>query len=58
VVDNDGLHGPSAVAGEVELSVGPHRFELWYFQGPRMLVALQVFVTPPGQGERLLQPTL
>jgi hypothetical protein len=58
VVDNDGLHGPSAVAGEVELSEGPHRFELWYFQGPRMLVALQVFVTPPGQGERLLEPTL
>jgi hypothetical protein len=58
VVDNDGLHGPSAVAGEVYLDEGPHRFELWYFQGPRMLIALQVFVTPPGQGERLLEPTL
>lgn len=58
VVDNDGLHGPEAVEGKIELSEGPHRFELWYFQGPRMLVALQVFVTPPGQGEIPLQPTL
>jgi hypothetical protein len=58
VVDNDGLHGPTDARGEVELSEGPHRLELWYFQGPRMLVALQVFVTPPGEGERLLEPSL
>jgi hypothetical protein len=58
VVDNDGLHGPSAVQGDVELSEGPHKLELWYFQGPRLLVALQVFVTPPGEGERLLEPSL
>lgn len=58
VVDNDGLHGPISRIGRVTLSEGAHRLELWYFQGPRLLVALQVFVTPPGQGERLLGPTL
>lgn len=32
VVDNDGLHGPATVHGQVALARGLHRFELRYFQ--------------------------
>ncbi len=58
VVDNDGQHGPLAKRGEMELSAGEHSFELRYFQGPRALVSLQLWVTPPGESERLFGPTL
>ncbi|MFO7893762.1 MAG: family 20 glycosylhydrolase [Longimicrobiales bacterium] len=32
VVDNDGLHGPTMVEGQVALAAGLHRFELRFFQ--------------------------
>lgn len=58
VVDNDGQHGPQSVGALMELEPGKHQLELRYFQGPRTTVALQVFVTPPDQPERLLRGTL
>ncbi len=58
IVDNDGLHGPVAKRGKVQLSAGPHDLDLRYFQGPRTLVSLQLWVTPPGGSERLFGPSL
>lgn len=55
VVDNDGQHGPVSAAALKTLTPGKHLLELRYFQGPRTMVALQVFVTPPGGKERLLR---
>lgn len=58
VVDNDGQHGPVSKAALKFLSRGSHQLELRYFQGPRTMVALQVFVTPPDKPEQLLRGTL
>ena len=51
VIDNDGIHGPSSKTGTVTLNSGTHHFRLDYFQGPRNMIALQLFVTPPDTGE-------
>jgi hypothetical protein len=48
IVDNDGLHGPVVKRGTVRLTQGTHELDLRYFQGPRTLVSLQLWVTPPG----------
>lgn len=53
VVDNDGIHDAISKRGEIELSEGRHRMLLKYFQGMKFILALQLFVTPPGQAERL-----
>lgn len=53
VVDNDGIHDAISKRGEIELSEGRHRMLLKYFQGMKYILALQLFVTPPGQAERL-----
>jgi hypothetical protein len=58
VLDNDGQHGPVSVGALKSLEAGSHQLELRYFQGPRTTVALQVFVTTPGKGERLLRGNL
>lgn len=58
VVDNDGIHGAISKRGEIELSEGRHRILLKYFQGMKFILALQLFVTPPGQPERLFSSTL
>lgn len=57
VIDNDGLHASVAQRGKVELRAGEHNLRLSYFQGPRMWVALQLWVTPPGEPERLFGPS-
>lgn len=57
VIDNDGCHGPVSRRGKFDLTSGRHQLRLRYFQGPRNLVSLQLFVTPPGRGERLLRPS-
>jgi PA14 domain len=57
VVDNDGTHGPVSRRGKAQLAAGRHELRLRYFQGPRNLVSLQLFVTPPGRGERLFRPS-
>jgi hypothetical protein len=58
VVDNDGMHDAISRQGEVELSAGRHRVRVWYFQGIRYELALQLFVTPPGGSERIFTPQL
>lgn len=54
VVTDDGVHGVADERGSVDLSQGMHRIRLSYFQGPRTSVALQLWVTPPGGTEKLL----
>ena len=54
VVDNSSLHAPTAISGSAVLSRGVHTIRVSYFQGPRFQVALQVWVTPPAGGEKLL----
>jgi outer membrane protein OmpA-like peptidoglycan-associated protein len=40
VIDNDGIHGPGSIDGEVELAAGIHEIRVPYFQGPREEIAL------------------
>ena len=51
VVDNDGTHPPQSREGVVELVAGDHDLVLEYYQGPRYHIALQVWVTVPGEQE-------
>jgi hypothetical protein len=53
VIENDGIHAPKSKTGEIYLSPGTYPLRVDYFQGPRMQIALQLFVAPPGEGERL-----
>jgi hypothetical protein len=53
VVNNDGVHPPRVKSGTVELTAGDHELVLEYFQGPRYLIALQVYVTPPAGEEAI-----
>jgi hypothetical protein len=53
VVMNDGQHPPTSASGSINLSSGDHELVLEYFQGPRYLIALQVWVTPPGGSEQI-----
>ena len=47
------MHDAISPDGDVTLSAGPHRLRVWYFQGIRYELALQLFVTPPGGDERI-----
>ena len=58
VVDNDGLHGSVVRRGQVRLEAGTHRLRLRYFQGPRVMIALQLWVTPPGKPRQLMGPSI
>ena len=51
VIDNNGVHPPAEMTGQVTLTSGGHRITVDYFQGPRTEIALQLFVTPPGKEE-------
>jgi hypothetical protein len=53
VVMNDGQHPPTSASGSIFLTAGDHELVLEYFQGPRYLIALQVWVTPPGGTEQI-----
>jgi PA14 domain len=55
VIDNDGQHGPASRGVTIRLDAGSHDFELHYFQGPREMLAIQLFVTAPGGEEQLLR---
>jgi hypothetical protein len=52
IVDNDGIHEAISKRGEIDLRSGRHRIRVWYFQGMKYQLALQLFVTPPGASER------
>jgi hypothetical protein len=58
VIDHDGVHDAISKRGEVDLDAGAHQIVVRYFQGPRNVLALQLFVTPPGQSERIFRPEL
>jgi outer membrane protein OmpA-like peptidoglycan-associated protein len=53
VINRDGLRAYSATPGKAELTQGPHEFRLSYFQGPRYAIGLQLWVTPPGEKEKI-----
>jgi fibro-slime domain-containing protein len=58
VIDLDGVHDAVSKRGVLELEAGVHTIAVRYFQGPRYTIALQLFVTPPGQTERIFRPSL
>ena len=53
VVNLDGLHVWGFAGGKVELTEGDHDLRLAYMQGPAYSLGLQLFVTPPGEKERI-----
>jgi len=53
VIDNDGVHAYQDAEGELDLAAGPHELKVWFFQGPATELGIQLFVTPPGQQERI-----
>jgi outer membrane protein OmpA-like peptidoglycan-associated protein len=53
VINYDGLHPFSMKTGRVDLTAGDHEFRLSYMQGPRYGVGLQLWVTPPGEKEKI-----
>ena len=54
-INNDGLHPPRSVSGSATLNEGGHEIGVEYFQGPRLHIALQLFVTPPGGTETVFR---
>lgn len=53
IIDNDGIHPPSACQANVELEGGVHSVRLTYMQGPGLFVALQLFIARPGEPWRV-----
>lgn len=53
VIDDGGVHAPQSASGQVYLDIGMHQIRVDYFQGPKFDLALQLFVTVPGQKENL-----
>lgn len=53
IINNDGVHPARSGTGRIYLNPGTHSLQLDYFQGPRVMVALQLFMTPPGGQEQL-----
>jgi len=51
VIDNDGTHPTTTKPGSVFLNPGVHLMRIDYFQGPRLYVALILWVKPPGASE-------
>lgn len=47
VIDFDKIHGYGQKSGKITLTQGDHPFRLSYFQGPRTVIGLRLFVTPP-----------
>jgi hypothetical protein len=48
VVNDDGRHLPKSATGSINLTAGQHTIRVDYFKAFRWVVALQLFVTPPG----------
>ena len=58
VVDNDGVHPPRYVQGNIELTAGMHHIEIHYFQGQPYQIALQWFYQPPNGEEQIVPPEM
>jgi len=56
VIDNDGVHAPVTVTQSVSLTAGNHPFRLDYYQGPRYLIALELFWKKPGDSSFVIVP--
>ena len=54
IVDNDGIHTPRYVRGNVTLAAGMHHIEIHYFQGQPYQIALQWFYQPPNGKEQIV----
>jgi hypothetical protein len=48
VIDLDGLHYADAASGKIDLDAGQHTIEVPYYQGAVNMVALELWVKPPG----------
>lgn len=53
IMENDSIHGADDANADVTLKAGLHDFKLWWFQGPRESIALQLWITPPGGEEKI-----
>jgi hypothetical protein len=51
VLNNDGVHAPTAVKTSVKLTKGPHAFRVRYFQGPGLGIALMLTWKRPEDSE-------
>ena len=58
VVDNDGIHTPRYVRGNLKLAAGMHHIEIHYFQGQPYQIALQWFYQPPNGEEQIVPPEM
>ena len=56
IINNDGVHPCRSKSGTIHLNPGQHHIRVDYFQGPRAMVALQLFVTEPGKTEKIFSP--
>ena len=55
VIDNDGVHAPVVKTAEIYLTAGVHDFVGGVLPGGRrVLIALQVWWTPPGESEQII----
>ena len=55
IINNDGVHPARGVSGKIYLTPGHHSIQVDYFQGPRTMVCLGLYMTPPGGTEQLFQ---
>jgi outer membrane protein OmpA-like peptidoglycan-associated protein len=53
VVNSDGMHAYRYAKGSATLTEGDHEFRLSYMQGPRTTIALQLWVVPPGEKQKI-----
>ena len=56
IIDNDGLQSFTSKSGSVYLNSGLHNIRVDYFQGPKTMLGLQLFITPPGGTEKIFSP--
>jgi len=57
VLNNDGTHPATEKDATTKLTRGSHAIKIWYHQGPATEVALQLFIRPPGEEEKIFVTT-
>lgn len=56
IINNDGVHPFRSKSGSIYLKPGQHHIQVDFFQGPRTMLGLQLFVTEPGGTEKIFSP--